>query len=163
MSPQNAIRHETQARVDEYLQELFEDPVEHDAEGHSYVRYGSTIMEIAVEPYGPEEALVHLTAYCVQGVRVTEELLRGLLAFNADRPIGAFALVDSDIYYHYTLLARSMQPRDLLGAIAAVAEISDEYDDKIVARYGGQTALQRIRDTGGAHRRQVAHPNPKAN
>jgi hypothetical protein len=37
--------------------------------------------------------------------------------------------------------------------VAAVANVADEYDDRIVAKYGGQTALQRIRDTGGRRRR----------
>ena len=54
----------------------------------------------------------------------------------------------------------------LLGAIAAVANTSDEYDDRIVAKYGGQTALDRIRDTGGRRQRasrrdhEPSHPHP---
>ena len=39
--------------------------------------------------------------------------------------------------------------RDLLRAITSVATVSDDYDDRIVAEYGGQTAQERIQDTGG--------------
>ena len=34
--------------------------------------------------------------------------------------------------------------------------MADDYDDRIVARFGGQTALERIRDTGGRNQRQMA-------
>lgn len=153
MQFQHEVHRETQERVAEYLSELFDDPVETDEDGHFYVRYGTTVLEIAVDPYGDEEAIVNLTSYCVQGVEITEELLRTLLESNHRRPLGAFSVVGEDIFYSYGLLARSMQPRDLLRAIASVAEFADEYDDKIVAEFGGQTALERIQDTGGRRRR----------
>ena len=149
------VHRSTHERVTQYLKELFEEPVTTDSDGHFYVRYGSTVLEIAVDAYGPEEAIVHITSYCVQGVHVSDELLRGLLQTNHERPLGAFSLVGEDIFYSYALLARSMQPRDLLRAIAAVADFSDEFDDRIVAEFGGQTALQRIQDTGGRRRRAV--------
>jgi hypothetical protein len=155
MEFRHLVQRETHERLAEYLAELFEDPVESDDEGHFYVRYGTTVLEISVDPYGPEEAIVHLTSYCVQGVEVSDELMRGLLQTNHERPLGAFSLVGSDIFYSYALLARSMQPRDLLRAISAVAEFADEFDDKIVAEHGGQTALERIRHIGGRHRRRA--------
>lgn len=159
MSVENTIHDETRERVAEYLQDLFEEPVTRDGDGHFYVRYGSTVLDVSVEPYGPEEAVIQFTAYCVQGVNVSDELLRGLLAFNHDRPLGAFSLVGDDIFYSYSMLARSMQPRDLLGVIAAVATVADDYDDRIVAKYGGQTALELIEDTGGHHRSRRPHPH----
>jgi hypothetical protein len=42
-----------------------------------------------------------------------------------------------------------------------VANIADDYDDRIVAKYGGQTALQRMRDAGGRRRRRAAAAPPK--
>ena len=32
--------------------------------------------------------------------------------------------------------------------------MADDYDDRIVARYGGETALERIESTGGIERRR---------
>ena len=39
--------------------------------------------------------------------------------------------------------------------VRAIINVSDEYDDRIVEKYGGQTALDRIRDTGGRRRRSA--------
>jgi hypothetical protein len=35
-----------------------------------------------------------------------------------------------------------------------IATLADDYDDRIVARFGGQTALEKIQDTGGRRQRQ---------
>ncbi|RMH19737.1 MAG: hypothetical protein D6696_09905 [Acidobacteria bacterium] len=142
-------------RVREYLGELFDRPYHDEATGHFYVRYGSTVLEISVEPYGPEEVIVVIMAYCVQGADVDESLLRGLLELNHQLPIGAFSVVGgNDVFFSYALFGHNLDAKRLLGGIAAVADVSDEYDDRIVARYGGQRALDRIRDTGGRRRRQ---------
>lgn len=141
-------------RVKEYLDELFEDPYLDPETAHFYVGYGSTVLEISVEPYGPEETFILVTAYCVQGVQVEEDLLRGLLDLNHRLPVGAFSLVGTDIFYSYGIFGKALDRKNLLGAIAAVATLSDDYDDRIVSKYGGQTALQSIRETGGRKKRR---------
>lgn len=150
---------EAYGRLQTYLGELFDD-IHHDEDnGHFYVRYGSTVLEISVDPYGPEDAVVHVMAYCVQGVEVDDRLLRGLLELNHGLPFGAFSLVGNDIFYAYSLFGRAVERSNVLGAVAAVAETSDKWDDKIVAKYGGQRALDRIRDTGGRERRRQSLSN----
>lgn len=156
MEFEQAVQEETFHKVEEYLEELFEEPYNDPETGHFYVRYGSTVLEVAVEPYGPEEAEVSIVAYCVQGVELDEELMAGLLELNHHLAFGAFSLVEGDIFFSYSLFGRSLDPRNLLGALAAVATVSDDYDDRLVAKYGGQTALERIRDTGGRKRRKAA-------
>lgn len=148
------------AKVRENLLELFEAPYFEEATGRAYVQYGSTVIEISVEPYGPEEAVVAVIAYCVQGVELQERLLLGLLELNHQLPFGSFSLIDNDIFFSYSLFGRSVERTNLLGAIAAVANIADEYDDRIVARYGGQTALDRIRDTPPRRRGRSETPAP---
>lgn len=147
---------ETHERVGEILRELFEAPHLDEEDAHYYVGYGSTILEISVEPYGPEETTVEITAYCVQGVDPTESLMAGLLEQNHELPIGAFSLVGRDIFYSHSIFGRSIDRQNLLGTIAAVAEVSDEYDDRIVDKYGGETALDRIRGTGGRRKRSAS-------
>jgi T3SS (YopN, CesT) and YbjN peptide-binding chaperone 1 len=142
--------------VEQYLAELFDEPYHDPENGHFYVGYGSTILEISVESYGPEDSTIQVTAYCVQGVEVTEELLLGLLELNHELPVGAFSLIGTDIFFSHSIFGRSLDRKNLLGAIAAVASVSDDYDDRIVAKYGGQTALDRIHDTGGRQRRSAA-------
>ncbi len=150
--------HETHDQVERYLGELFDDPYLDKDNGHFYVGYGSAVLEISVEAYGPEETILQVTAYCVQGVRLEEDLLLGLLELNHELPVGAFSLVGQDIFYSQSVLGMTLDRNDLLGTIAAVATISDDYDDKIVAKFGGQTALDRIRDTGGRRQRRSAAP-----
>lgn len=149
---------ETYALVQEYLKELFEDPLEDD-EGHFYVQYGSTVIEISAEPYGPEEASVAIVSYCVQGAEVDDELMTDLLRLNHNLPFGAFSVVGGDIFFSHSLFGRTLQRSNLLGAVAAVAEIADEYDDKLSVKYGGETALDRIRRTGGRRRRRASMAN----
>jgi hypothetical protein len=141
-------------QLGEYLGELFEDPYLDESTGHYYVRYGSTVLEISVEPYGPEEAIVLVMSYCVQGVEIVEDLLIGLLELNHELPIGSFSLVGTDVFFSHAVFGRSMDRKNLLGTIAAVATISDDYDNRIVEKFGGQTALERIRETGGRKRRR---------
>jgi len=106
-----------------------------------------------VEPYGSEESVVNIMSYCVQDVELEDDLLLGLLELNHHLVCGAFSLVGNDIFFAHSLYGNSLEPRDLLRAITSVATVADDYDDRIVARYGGQTALEKIQDTGGRRKR----------
>lgn len=151
---ESPVHQETFDKLQEYLGELFEEPYHDPENDHFYVRYGSTVLEISVEPYSAEEAMVVIMSYCVQGVELAEELLAGLLELNHEMACGHFSVVGNDIFFAHSMFGRSLDARDLLRAITAVATVADDYDDRIVARYGGQTALERIQDTGGRRRRQ---------
>lgn len=151
---QPARQAETLERVGEYLGELFDEPFLDPETDHYYVGYGSTVLEVSVEPYGPEETMIRITAYCVQNVEMQTELAIGLLELNHELPFGAFELVGGDIFCSHALFGRDLNRNSLLGAIAAVATTSDDYDDRIVAKYGGNTALELIRQTGGRKQRQ---------
>jgi type III secretion system-like peptide-binding chaperone len=150
----NPVHQETFEKLEEYLGELFDEPYHDPENDHFYVRYGTTVLEISVEPYGTEEAIVIIMSYCVQDVDLDEELMVGLLDLNHQMPCGHFSVVGNDIFFAHSLFGRSLDARDLLRAITAVATVADDYDDRIVAKYGGQTALERIQDTGGRRRRQ---------
>lgn len=155
MQFEHSHHQETHVRVGRILGELFDAPYLDEENAHFYVGYGSTVLEISVEPYGPEETTVEITAYCVQGVQLSEPLLLGLLELNHEQPVGAFSLVGKDLFFSQSMFGRSIDRNNLLGTIAAVANVSDEYDDRIVQKYGGQTALERIRDTGGRRKRSA--------
>jgi hypothetical protein len=151
---ENPVHQEAFDKLEEYLGELFDEPYHDPENDHFYVRYGSTVLEISVEPYGAEEAMVVIMSYCVQDVELDEELMAGLLELNHQMACGHFSVVGNDIFFAHSMFGRSLDARDLLRAITAVATVADDYDDRIVARYGGQTALERIQDTGGRRRRQ---------
>ena len=148
------VHQETFEKLKEYLGELFDEPYHDPENDHFYVRYGTTVLEISVEPYGSEETVIAIMSYCVQDVELDEELMAGLLELNHQTPCGHFSVVGNDIFFAHSVFGRNLDPRDLLRAITAVATVADDYDDRIVARYGGQTALERIQDTGGRRRRQ---------
>lgn len=149
------VHRETFDRVAEYLPDFFDDPFQDEKDGHFYVSYGSTVLEISVDPYGPQEAAVKIVGYCVQGAEITQELLINLLEINHSIPFGAFSAVGGDVFFSHSVFGRDLTPRALLTAIAAVANVADEFDDLIAQKYGGQTALERIQDTGGRRRRHA--------
>jgi hypothetical protein len=151
---ESEIHRQTFDTVREYVDELIDEPYLDEKSGHFYGRYGSTVLEISVDAYGPEEAVVRVTAYCVQGVRVDESLLEGLLELNHGMPVGSFSLVGEDVFFSHSVFGRSLEARNFLGVMAAVATVADDYDDRIVAEYGGETALERIQSTGGRRRRE---------
>lgn len=150
---ENRVQELTHHKLVEYLKELFEDFYLDPENDHFYVQYGSTILEISNEPHADEESVVTIMSYCVQGVDADEELLRGLLRLNHDTPFGSFSLVGRDIFVSHSLFGQTLHRSNLLNAISAVATLSDDYDDRITSKFGGRTALQRIRDTGGRRHR----------
>jgi hypothetical protein len=52
MEFENEVHEETFNRLQEYLGELFEEPYHDPDNDHFYVRYGTTVLEISVQPYG---------------------------------------------------------------------------------------------------------------
>ena len=150
----------THGKVGEFLAELFDEPYLDEDKGHFYVGYGSTVLEISIDPYGPEETIVEVTAYCVQDVKIEDDLLLGLLELNHELPVGAFSVIDHDVFFSHSIFGRSLDRKNLLGAIAAVANVADDYDDRIVEKYGGQTAIDRIGDTGGRRQRSGRQRQP---
>lgn len=153
MTSQNENRAEVFEKVELYLGELFEDIYHDDETDHFYVRYGSTVLEVSVDPYGPDEVVVMFTSYCVRGVRADQELLRHLLELNHTLPFGSFSLVGDEVYFQHALFGRTLERPNLLNAVASVSTIADEYDDLIAEKFGGERALDRIRHTGGRKRR----------
>ncbi|HVR99925.1 MAG TPA: hypothetical protein VMW27_25090, partial [Thermoanaerobaculia bacterium] len=59
----DSVQEETFERLREYLGELFEDPYHDPENDHFYVRYGTTVLEISVDPYDSEEAVVTIMSY----------------------------------------------------------------------------------------------------
>jgi hypothetical protein len=127
--------------LDELVDEYFDDAEHCDF----YVKYGSTVLEISIDPYEEDNAVVEILAFCVQGVDPSRELMGELLKLNAEIPLGAFSLVDDNVFYSHSFLGRQLQAEQLVASLGSVATISDDWDEKIVAKYGGETALERLR------------------
>ncbi|HVT43433.1 MAG TPA: YbjN domain-containing protein [Thermoanaerobaculia bacterium] len=138
---QEAVYRQVRSYLDELVDEHFDDAEHCDF----YLKYGSTVVEISIAPYDTDDAVIEILAFCVQGVEPSFELLSELLKINAEVPLGAFSMVNRDIFFSHSFLGRSLQPSQLMASLDNVATVSDEYDEKIVRRYGGQTAIERLR------------------
>ena len=143
---------EVYRQVKTYLDELVEEHFDDADHCDFYLKYGSTVLEISIDPYEEDDAVIEVLAFCVQGVEQTFELMSELLSLNAEVPLGAFSMVGQDIFYSHSFLGRRLRPEQLIASLDSVASISDLYDERLVARYGGETALERLRSSAKRHR-----------
>lgn len=135
--------------LDELVDEHFDDADHCDF----YLKYGSTVLEISIDPYEDDNAVIEILAFCVQGAERTFELMSELLRLNAEVPLGAFSMVGQDIFFSHSILGRRLQPEQFIASLDSVASISDLYDEQLVAKYGGETALERLRS--GSRKRET--------
>jgi hypothetical protein len=138
---QEEVYRQVKAYLDELVDEHFDDASHCDF----YLKYGSTVLEISIDPYEEDDAVIEILAFCVQGVEETFELMQELLHLNVEVPLGAFSMVGNDIFYSHSFLGRRLRPEQLIASLDSVASISDLYDERLVAKYGGETALERLR------------------
>src|ERR1043165_726295 len=133
---QEEVYRQVKAYLDELVEEHFDDADHCDF----YLKYGSTVLEISIAPYEEDDAVIEILAFVVQGVEQTFEMMQELLLLNTEVPLGAFSMVGGDIFYSHSFLGRRLRPEQLIASLDSVASISDEHDDKIVAKYGGVPA-----------------------
>jgi hypothetical protein len=148
---------EVYRQVKTYLDELTEEHFDDADHCDFYLKYGSTVLEISIHPFEEDDAVIEVLAFCVQGVEPTFELMQELLRLNAEVPLGAFSFVNGDIFFSHSFLGRRLPPEQLIASLDSVASISDLYDEKLVSKYGGETALERLRGTAQRHRSVAAH------
>jgi hypothetical protein len=147
---------EVYRQVKTYLDELVEEHFDDAGHCDFYLKYGSTVLEISIDPFEEDDAVIEVLAFCVQGVEPTFELMHELLRLNADVPLGAFSLCGQDIFFSHSFLGRRLRPEQLIASLDSVASIADLYGEKLVAKYGGETALERLRSTARRERRAAA-------
>jgi hypothetical protein len=136
---------EVYRKVKSYLDELVDEHFDDAQHCDFYLKYGSTVLEISIEPFDEDDAVIEILAFVVQGVEPSFELMKELLRLNSEVPLGAFSLVGNDIFFSHSFLGRRLVGEQLIASLESVATISDEYDEKLVGRYGGETALERMR------------------
>jgi len=141
----SVCQEEVYRQVKTYLDELVDEHFDDAEHCDFYLKYGSTVLEISILPYEDDDAVIEVLAFCVQGVEPTFEMMQELLRLNSEVPLGAFSLVGGDIFYSHSFLGRRLRGEQLIASLDSVAAISDEYDEHLVAKYGGETALERLR------------------
>lgn len=136
---------EVYRQVKTYLDELVEEHFDDAEHCDFYVKYGSTVLEISIEPFEEDDAVIEVLAFCVQGAKPSFELASELLRLNYEVPLGAFSMVEHDIFFSHSFLGRRLRPEQFIASLDSVASISDLYDERLVGKYGGETALERLR------------------
>jgi hypothetical protein len=123
------------------------------------VRQGSSYVMISVVPTGKsskhdDTAIVRVVAQVASGIRPEPSLFRQLLILNGKLRFGAFAYVpegDVIIFHHSMLGGATMDDKELIATVHDVALVADEYDDRIVARYGGARMQDVVERSAMAH------------
>lgn len=138
---------EVYRQVKKYLDELVEEHFDDAEHCDFYLKYGSTVLEITIEPYEEDDAIIEVLAFCVQGVEPSPDLMQELLHLNSEVLLGAFSMVRDEVFFSHSFLGRRLRPEQLMASLEVVATISDEYDEQIVSRFGGETAIERLRSS----------------
>jgi len=138
---QEEVYRSVKSHLDDLVEEHFDDAEHCDF----YLKYGSTVLEISIEPYEEDDAVLEILAFVVQDVEPSFELMRELLQINSEVALGAFSVVGRDVFFSHSFLGRRLQAEQLIASLEIVATIADEYDEQIVAKYGGVTALDSLR------------------
>jgi hypothetical protein len=121
------------------------------------IKQGSTYVMINIVGFGGDRALCRVAAQLVKGVRMEGKLATQLLHLNTQLRFGAFGYDPADrivMFSHSILGGETLSPEELVATLTDVALVADEYDDKIISKYGGQTmrelleeaALERLLD-----------------
>jgi len=108
------------------------------------LRHGTTRLIIRPTNLpGSDKTLAVLFAFVAIGVNVTNELTRYLNDINKQIIFGKFFVLEDQklVICQHSLLGDTLDKDELMIGIAAVALTSDEYDEKIVERFGGKRCI----------------------
>lgn len=110
------------------------------------VARGSAFAQVGVFPWGDSDAIITTRAYVVADIELNAELLRFLLHENGGMHFGAFGVDDDgDIFFEHSIVGSTCDKKEIEASVTAVVQTADEYDDRIVARWGGRRALDQVR------------------
>src|SRR5579859_2585590 len=114
---------EVYRQVKSYLDELVDEHFDDAEHCDFYLKYGSTVLEISIDPYEEDDAVIEVLAFCVQGVHPSPELMKELLGFNSVVPLGAFSMVGPDIFFPPPSPGPRIPPEKFTASPKSVANI----------------------------------------
>src|SRR2546423_13978899 len=92
---QEEVYRAVKSHLDDLEEEHFDDAEHCDF----YLNYGSTVLEISIEPYEEDDAVIEILAFCVQHVEPSHEIMQELLQLNSEVALGALSLDGRDVFY----------------------------------------------------------------
>jgi len=132
-------------RVAGLLKEMFGEMVQQRPDRTVFwIQFGSCIVNIGVNQWGDEDATVIVYCYVVTGADLRQDLLLHLLKKNDTTRFGAFSVDEyNNVCFQQTIIGSTVDKTQLKATVMAVAYTSDNSDDEIVSRWGGQRAMDR--------------------
>ena len=127
-------------------------------EGLYVVEQGSSMVVIERDRLEPGPGGGRCVAQLVKGVTMEVPLALQLLEMNALLRFGAFALRPGgrrDRLRTRCWAGDTLDEEELTTTIRDVAIIADEYDDRIAARYGGETMQELLEESVVEHCRSA--------
>src|SRR5947208_4693970 len=117
---------------------------------------------ISVVTWGDDRAMVRCTSQLVKGVDVDGTLAKQLLELNGHLRFGAFAWDPGEhtvLFTHTVLGGATLDPEELMATLSDVALVADEYDDKLMKKYGGQRMIDLLEE---AAMERIMEKDPKS-
>ena len=100
---------------------------------------GSAVVHIGILPWGEHDAVIKTRSYVLRSPELTPELLHFLLRENDTMRFGAFGIdEEGDVFFEYSIQGSTCTIESLKAAVLAVGYTSDQYDEKLADRWGGQ-------------------------
>jgi hypothetical protein len=130
-------------KIDSYLTKVHGEGYGRDTEqpNNFRVRNGSAIVNISVQEWGDDEAVVLFRAWVIQKAEMTPDLMYYLLRKNDSMRFGAFGIDgDHDIFFEHSIVGSTCDIEEFRASLKAVAVISDGLDDEIQGQFGGLRA-----------------------
>lgn len=147
MEFQSPVQQQCYEKTKTMMKELFgEFAVPRDDAPVVGILLGSALAQTAVYPWGNDDAVICTRAWVVQNAEMTPDLMKYLLLKNNGMRFGAFGIDDEDdIFFEHSIVGSTCDKEELKGSVMAVITTADQYDDEIVGKWGGQTALDKMR------------------
>jgi len=133
-------------KIKPWIEELFKEIVVADKFIPLFsIPFRSAITHIIVNPWY-DDAVITTRAYVVYGANLTPELLYFLLRKNAAMRFGAFGIdEDGEIIFEHNIVGSTCDKEELNASVIEVMRMSNKYDDEIVNKWGGQRAIDLIK------------------
>jgi len=143
MSRESAALENLRTRVGNYLRETVR-RYEVTRDGSYSLRTGTTRVIIKPQSLSStDKTMVSIFAFVVIDVNVTNELMKYLNEINGRITFGKFFVIEDKklVICQHSLLGSTLDKDELAIGIAAVAYTSDQFDEKIIERFGGKRCI----------------------
>lgn len=158
MGFKNKAQEEAYKKVEQWLPLIVgEDRMGKSDDNGFWFLEGSTFVYVRVVAWGEDEAIARCYSWVVADIKPTPELMQYLLRTNSNLLFGAFNLEDDGtITFEYSIIGSTMDKVEFKTAIKAVASTADKYDNEIVSKFGGKSAVDKMREVSQKEAQQEA-------